>query len=219
MDLGERIEQAVTRANARGVNLVLGRPIPAYEDYEPHTSAPRRRDVQFADGMLKSIGIPGLYSAGGRQTRSSVNTSISRQEFDFVGRQMDQLELAALLWCLNEDALVRPMLKGQLLVHAVELKEIHQWPKRIRRADCELTGLVRCPHRYVIDLCTLALKEGADPDAFGTEIARALYFGVSERHWRRSVLAAGYQSISARLTNWLNNGLADLGRRLVARAA
>ena len=73
--------------------------------------------------------------------------------------------------------------------------------------------------RYVLDLCTLALKEGADPDAFGTEIARALYFGVSERHWRRSVLAAGYHSISARLTNWLNNGLADLGRRLVARAA
>lgn len=220
--LSERLELALARANALGIDLNLGKPIPAYEnyDYESHRGAPPRRDVLYReDGTLKDRGIPGVRSAEGRQTRTAVNRTITRQELAYAGAQMDQLELAAVLWCLNEDGTVRARLKHELLIFAVELKEKERWPKKISRVDCELTGLVRCPYHYVMDLVTLALREGAAPATFATEAARALYFGVSDRHWRRSFLAAGYHAISGKLTNWFRNGLADLGRRLVARAA
>lgn len=218
--LSERLELALARATARGVDLNLGKPIEEYQDYEEHRGPPRRRDVKRDEGgRLTDVGIPGVLSAEGRQTRVSVSPAPTRQELAFAGAQMDPLELAAVLWCLNEDGTVRGHLKYELVKYALELKDVRGWPKHFRRADCEITGLVRCPYHYTLDLCTLALREGAEPITFATEASRALFFGVSEKHWRRSVLAGGYASISAKLTNWFRNGLADLGRRLVARRA
>lgn len=217
--LSERLELALARATARGIDLNIGKPIPEYANYEEHRNPPARRDVVYEDGKLKDYGIPGVLSAEGRQTRTSVSPAATRQELAYAGAQMNPLELAAVLWCLNEDHTVRGHIKHELLIYAVEQKELHHWPLKVRRADCEVTGLVRCKYEYVQDLCELAVREGAAPLTFATEASRALYFGVSERHWRRSFLAAGYQSISSALTNWYRNGLADLGRRLVARAA
>jgi hypothetical protein len=218
--LSERLELAIARATARGVDLNLGKPIEEYEDYEPHRDPPRRRDVKHDEaGRLTDPGIPGVCAALGRQTRVALDPPITRHELAYAGAQMDPLELAAVLWCLNEDRTVRAHLKYELLKHALALKESSGWPKKVRRVDCEVTELVRCQWRYVEDLCTLAIREGAAPGSYATEASRAVYFGVTEQYWRRSFLVSGYAAIGARLTNWYRNGLADLSRRLVARAA
>lgn len=214
----EVVERALAMANAPGVDLNIGRPAPQFENYQPHTDPPSRRGVQYhGDGSLKDHGIPGVYGALGRQTRSSVDRAWTRHELEFAAAQMDPLEFAAVLWCTGELS-VRSMLKHELLIFALEVKEIERWPPLMRRVDCELTGRTRDP-RYVLDLCTLALLEGMYPHTYGREAARALYFGVSDRHWRRCGLAAGYAAVSGKLTNWFNNGIVYLHSHLVARAA
>lgn len=218
MNTGERLEQAIAKANARGISLDVGRPIPEYENYQPHTAPPRRRDVvRDYQGTLKSAGIPGVLGAEGRQTRSRVSRGFTHEELAFAASTMEQPQLAAVLWCLNLDEPSRVLLKWELMKFALELREIENWPRQFRRADCELTGLMRCGHRYVQDLCTLALKEGVDPHGFGTEVARAKYFGLSEKHWRRSGIARGYSAISARLTYWYDAGIGGLRQRLAGR--
>src|SRR5690554_26118 len=143
--LGERVERALANAEARGVDLALGRPSPEYADYKPHTGAPKRRPD----------GLPGVYDALGHQTRVAAPLGYSRHELAFAAAQMDKLELAAVLWCGTGDQQSRATLKAQLLIYALGLKDKHGWPKTFRRVDCEITGLVRCAHQWVTDLCTL----------------------------------------------------------------
>ncbi|MEO8466266.1 MAG: hypothetical protein ABI640_13060 [Gammaproteobacteria bacterium] len=215
MDLGERLEMAITKAAARGIRIDLGRPIPEYENYEPHVDPPRRRDVRRgAGGELLNAGIPGILSAGGRETRSGGALGRKHEEFGFAAAGMDPLQLSAILWCLGMDDRCRTYVRAELFKVAVELKEREHWPPRIRRAECELTGLQRCQNRYVEDLCTLALREGADPHLYGSEGNRALWFGLSERHWRRSGLANGYQGLYGYLSGWYHGGLEYLKQRL-----
>lgn len=221
MDLGERLELAIAKASARGIVLYQGKPIPEYEHYEPHTDPPRRRDVRPKKGDDPGDpGIPGVYGARGRQSRSTTTSGGRKhEELAFAAAGVEPLPLAAFLWCLSADEPSRGMLKHELLLLALELRERRGWPQQIRRLDCEITGLTRCDHRYIQDLCTLALKEGADPHGFNTEQTRAKFFGISERHWRRSGIAAGYAMLSAALARWYSQGVDDLRRRLVARAA
>ena len=220
MSVAERLEQAIAKASARGISLDVGRPIPEYQDYDyqAHTGAPPRRDRVYEDGKLKHPGIPGVLSGEGRQTRSRVGRGFTHEQLAFAASTLDPLQLAAVLWCLNLDQPSRVLLKYELLQFALELRERERWPLELRRADCALTGFTRSP-RYVQDLCTIALTEGAEPHTLGTEAARAKYFGLSEKHWRRSGIARGYNAISARLKYWFDEGIDDLRRRLVARAA
>jgi len=218
MDLGERLEQAIARASARGIPLVIGKPSPAYRNYKPHTDPPRRRDVVPAtDDDLGNPGIPGVLTAEGRQTRSRVVRGFTHEELGFAAARIHPLELATVLWCLNADEFSRPTVKAQLLILAVELRETMCWPREIRRADCEITGLARERRHYCKDLCTLALKEGADPHVFGSEDARARFFGLSDKHWRRLGLANGYAMMIAHLTRWFDDGVRDLRQGLIAR--
>jgi hypothetical protein len=223
LDFLQRIEQAIAKANAQGMQLELGKPQPWYEDYEPHTSRPRRREVvrhlEGPDkGKLKHPGIPGVLSGEGRQTRSMVARGGKHEELGFAEAGLDQLPLAALCWCLNGEQPSRAILKHQLLLLALELRERDHWPKQVRRADCPVTGFVRCDHRYMQDLCTLALREGKDPWTYSTETNRARFFGISDKHWRRSGIANGYGTLMSQLASWFEQGISDLGRRVVARA-
>jgi len=214
--LGERLELAIANANARGMRLELGRPIREYADYEPHLSAPRRRDVRPSVGDdAGDPGIPGVITADGKQPPAT-SRGWTHEQLGFAASGMQPTYFKAVVWCLDMDAEARVYLKYELLQIAVQLKEQEHWPKQFRRFDCEATGLMRCRHRYVEDLCTLALREGAEPRIYGTEEARAKWFGISDRHWRRCGIADGYQSLHNELAAWYASGLRYLKDRLRA---
>lgn len=218
MEVGERLEQAFANASARGIRIDFGRPIKEYVnyDYRAHRMPPPVRDrVVDEEGKLKDPGIPGVFSAEGRQTRAGARPGAKRhEELAYAAAGMDPLPLAAVLWCLGLDDRSRSYLRAELLKLALYLKETQRWPPKLRRAECEKTGLQRCQNRYVVDLVTLALREGADPDVYKTEAARALWFGIAERHWRRSGIAQGYDAVFGELVAWYTNGIGYLLARL-----
>ncbi len=213
MDIGERLEIAIANANARGLRIDLGKPIREYENYAPHDGQPRRR-VVGKDLEGKLVTIPGVLSAEGRQTRSRRPLGWTHEQLGFAASGMDPLQQSTVLWCLDRDERSKSYVRYELMKLALELKEFARWPTRIRRAECEITGLQRCRDRYVEDLCTLALREGADPPTYASEAARAEWFGVHESHWRRTGIAAGYSVLSQRVTIWFDDGIRYLKSRL-----
>lgn len=218
MDLGERLEIAIANANARGLRIDLGKPIKEYEDYQEHREPPRRR-VVGTDGQGRAITIPGVLSAEGRQTRSRRPLGWTHEQLGFAASGMDPLHQSTVLWCLDRDERSKMYVKSELLKLALELKEQARWPARIRRAECAITGLQRCRDRYVEDLCTLAMRQGADPPTYASEAARAEWFGLHESNWRRIGLAAGYSVLSQRVTIWFDDGIRYLKSRLRERSS
>lgn len=211
MKAAERIEAAIARALARGMKLDLGKPIREYRNYEPHVSAPRPR-VIGTDQEGKPIRIPGVLTADGRQPRSTV-VGYTHDQFAYAVQGLSSKTFNAILWCCGQDLQARAELKWALLEVALERAEREHWPKRFRRADCEITGRMRCEHKYIPDLCMLALWEAAEPKTFGTHGARAKWFGLSEPHWR-AALSKIYAPLPAEVMSWLDIGLRHLAKRL-----
>lgn len=219
MKLGERLEIAIANASARGFRINLGRPIKEYAnyDYAAHRRPPRPR-VVGTDEQGKPVRIPGTETALGRQTRTPGRGGWTHEQLAFAASGMHELHFAALLWCLDRDEPSRVTLKAQLLMEAVRIKERRKWPPKIRRADCKQCGHARSERKYLQDLCTLALLEGAEPRAFSSEAARADWFGISERHWRRAKIGDGYAEISQQLVRWYASGYRYLLDRLRSAA-
>jgi hypothetical protein len=218
MKSGELLEELITRAAARGVRLDLGKPIREFEDYDyaANRTAPRVRDVVTDDKGKVTSFIPGVTSAEGRQTRSQQSPRWTAQDYGHAAAGMDDLQWAAIRWCLGQDPDARTRLKSSLILIASHLKEVERWPSSFRRGECAC-GSVRDPKRYILDLCTLALLEGADPQRFGSHGARAHWFGLSESHWRHAI-ARGYHGLYAHLEGWYNGALQHLRSSLRSKA-
>lgn len=218
MKPGEELEDLIARAEARGIKLELGKPIPEYDDYDyaAHRRAPRVRElVKDEKGKVTSF-MPGVETADGRQSRSRRRPRWTAQDYGHAAAGMDPLQWDAIRWNLGMDQAAKHRLKAALILIAIELKERERWPARFRRADC-FCGSTRDQKRYVQDLCTLALLEGYNPQQFGTHGARAEWFGLSESHWRHAI-ARGYQGLYRHLEGWYLGALEHLRSNLRATA-
>lgn len=198
------IEQLYAMASARGMSLDFGKP--KREIPVEHRRPPRRRPD----------GTPGQLTAQGAQTRTRRAPEWSATDLGHAAQGMPDLFWRALCWCIGSDEQARVYIKAKLLEIAVRRKEIQVWPEAIRRGTCGDCGMLRCSHKYVEDLVTMALLEGAHPQMFASEADRARHFGLSETHWRR-IMMVRYYELLTELHRWYNAAEGYIRRRLKER--
>lgn len=206
-------EDLLVLASARGIRLDLGE---RRDLSMAHMGSPKRRDVRpkTADDP-GDPGIPGVFGALGKQDRPTKEPVWSGKDLALAAAGMPEVYWRALCWCIAVEPVARAYLNIRLMDIAVDLRQREQWPATFRRGQCEQTGLARDQRDYLQDLCTLALREAADPQVYGNELARATWFGLSESHWRRAI-ARGYQGIYRHLDGWYVSALGYLKYRLQA---
>lgn len=202
-------EQLLVLASARGLRIDLGRP--SRDVPFEHRRPPKRR--YRGEKGPTDPGIPGVYTATGKQDRSHVRAQWSGADLSHAAAGMPDRFWRTLCWAIALEEQSRIWLKHELLQLALDKREQEGgWPRRFERADCMKCGMLRS-EKYVEDMCVLALWEVAHPDDFSTEAARARFFGLADHAWRRH--ASGiYKTISAPVANWYENGLDYLRRRL-----
>lgn len=204
-------EQLLVLASARGIRLDLGRP--RREIPLEHRTPPRRRDV---DADCGGRGIPGVRSAQGKQDRVARAPEWTATDLGFAAAGMPEPMWRALCWAIALEEPSRIYLKRELLAIALRAKERDAWPERAPRGDCSVCGMIRCRHRYVEDLCILALMEAAQPAEFASDVRRASFFGVAEHTWRRHFLGI-YASVHEPMQSWYRGALGYLRRRLAGQ--
>jgi hypothetical protein len=210
------IQTLISIASARGIDLDLGKPRDGYEIPAAHLSGPRRRAVEPPNGTSgdqKPITIPGVYSALGRQSAARHIPRWTKSDLGFAMSGASTAATHAFYWCINEDERAGGYLRWRLFEFALELKERQRWPEKLKRARCAGCLALRCSHRYVEDVVSLAMIEGAYPGAFGSLAVRAEWFGLSETHFRRAI-GPGYAGVYGKLDNWWRLALSNLKRRL-----
>lgn len=188
------VERLLVMATARGISIDLGRPKSRDIPIE-HRSRPRPRKEEG------SKPIPGVLSAEGRQSRVGDRPFWSSTDLGHAAVGMDKVCWHSLCWCIGLEEVSRVFLKRELMAIADKRAKSEQWPKTIRRGECPVSGFSLSEDRYIEDLCTLALFEGAHPNMVRLESYRARYFGVSERNWGR-VLTRHYQGLHSALMSW-----------------
>lgn len=217
-----KAEQLLILASARGLRLDLRRPkrdIPLV-----HRAAPRRREVIVATADSGGHpGIPGVFSAEGRQTMSSRAPDWTATDLGFAAGGMPERPWRTLCWAVGLEEQSRAYLKWQLLELALAAKERDHWPPTIKRMTCSMEvapgvpcGLLRCKDHYVEDLCQIAVIGIAEPHVLSSEAQRARVFGVAQHTWDRH-FSARYHELAGSLSSWFGAAIGYINSRLEER--
>lgn len=127
---------------------------------------------------------------------------------------MPGIEWAAIEWIVDGNQRAKDKLESRLLALARRSQDNDDfWPVTLRRAD-GVDGR-KASTDYVPDLVRLAIMDLRFPNTFETQHARATWFGITDRHWRRLMLKP-YGLLQVRTQAWLGGGCGHITRRLAA---
>jgi hypothetical protein len=171
------------------------------------TANPRALSLQ-----RRRAGLNVKVTATGNTTRPSKSGgSLSSHAADLTAG-MSKADWHAILWTISLDPESQKFLTSAL---GREIDRSQQrdkfWPTNLRRQACDC-GRVASDD-YTKDLARLALMELATPHLFSTHRQRANWFGLSQQHWRQTMLKA-YAVPVTLCFQWFGNGCAHIARQL-----
>lgn len=213
-------ETLILAAIRQGINLsILAEKMPPGRARPTRDPVVKRRQLRLvgADPTLSrkrrtALERAAVTTARGKQTRTH-KAAWSFEDLVLACRNMPRPSWSLLCFTVFPDSEPdRITVKSSLMVLAADLATREKWPDKIRRADCAVCHRA-CNSRYLEDLCTLALHEWSNPEAFRRQDDLAKWFGVHQSTWSR-VVAQRFQPLREQLAIWYGDALRHIWRSL-----
>lgn len=197
-----KAEELVALCGARGVDLI------GLAKQKSDMAAPRNvRTYQKCGLRAVELLEASAARAHGKETRSIVEREWTVEELGQAAAGVPHIAFLAACFAWAGDRGHFLELVDSLMIHALQYRRIQKWPFQVEGHDGRRV-------HYLEHLCTMVLDEDQHPSLFAyRQEAKpgqapppsiyAIYCGVDEATWRRS-LAGRYEQIRAVFWSWLD---------------